>query len=49
MPERVNNGLSLRANYTDHRLSAKLVPTFEDRGVPRSQRVGSPTAVISVF
>jgi hypothetical protein len=27
-------------------LSAKLVPTFTDRGVSRSQRGGSPTAVI---
>jgi hypothetical protein len=33
----------------DRRLSAKLVPSFVDRGVPRSQRAGSPTAVISVF
>jgi hypothetical protein len=24
--------MSLRANYTDRRLSAKLVPTFTDRG-----------------
>jgi hypothetical protein len=34
-------GLSLRANYTDRatvRLSAKLVPTFVDRGVLRGQR-----------
>jgi hypothetical protein len=30
-------------------LSAKLVPTFADRRVSRSQRRGSPTAVISVF
>jgi hypothetical protein len=34
---------------SDHRLSAKLVPTFVDRGVSRSQRGGSNTAVISVF
>jgi hypothetical protein len=27
------------------RLSRNLVPTFEDRGVSRSQRGGSPTAV----
>jgi hypothetical protein len=33
----------------DCRLSAKLVPTLADRGVSRSQRGGSPTAVISVF
>jgi hypothetical protein len=25
-------GLSLRANYTDRRLSTKLVPSFADRG-----------------
>jgi hypothetical protein len=30
-------------------LSAKLVPTFVDRGASRSQRGGSPMAVISVF
>jgi hypothetical protein len=43
-------GLSPRANYTDLRLSAKLVPTFSaDRGVPRSQHNESPTAVISIF
>jgi hypothetical protein len=33
----------------DHRLSAKLMPTFEDRGVLCSQRGGFPMAVISVF
>jgi hypothetical protein len=33
----------------DRCLSAKLVPTFADRRVSRSQRGGSPTAVISVF
>jgi hypothetical protein len=37
-------GFSPRANYTD-----KLVPTFADRGMSRSQHGGSPTAVISVF
>jgi hypothetical protein len=31
------------------RMSAKLVLIFADRGVSLSQRVGSPTAVISVF
>jgi hypothetical protein len=31
------------------RVSAKLVPTFADRGVSRSQRGGSPTDVFSVF
>jgi hypothetical protein len=30
------------------RLSAKLVPTYADKGVPCSQRGGSPTTVISV-
>jgi hypothetical protein len=30
------------------RLSAKLVPTFADRGVLRSQRGGSPMAVILI-
>jgi hypothetical protein len=34
---------------SDLRLSAKLVPRFADTGVSRSQRGGSPTAVISVF
>jgi hypothetical protein len=34
---------------SDRRLSAKLIPTFADRGVQRSQRGGSPAAVISVF
>jgi hypothetical protein len=33
---------------SDRRLSVKLVPTFADRGVSRSQRGESPTAVISV-
>jgi hypothetical protein len=44
-------GLSPRENYTDsgRRLSAKLVPTFVDEGVLRSQRGRSPKAVISVF
>jgi hypothetical protein len=32
----------------DRRLSAKLVPTFVDIGVLRSQQSGSPTVVISV-
>jgi hypothetical protein len=30
---------------SDRRLSAKLVPTFEDKGMSRSQRDWSPTAV----
>jgi hypothetical protein len=34
---------------SDRRLSAKLVPTSAERLVSRSQRGGSPTAVISVF
>jgi hypothetical protein len=34
---------------SDHRLSAKLVPTSWDRGVSSSQRGGSSTVVISVF
>jgi hypothetical protein len=45
-------GLSPRANYTDPAtaaLSAKLVPTFADRGELRSQYSGSPTAGISVL
>jgi hypothetical protein len=34
---------------SDHRLSAKLVPTSADRRLSRSQRSGSPTAVISIL
>jgi hypothetical protein len=34
---------------SDRRLSVKLVSTFADRGVSRSQSGGSPTAVISVL
>jgi hypothetical protein len=34
---------------SDRRLSEKLVSTFADGRVSRSQRGGSPTAVISVF
>jgi hypothetical protein len=44
-------GLSPRANYTDRAIAAcrrSLLPRFADRGVSRSQRGGSPTAVISV-
>jgi hypothetical protein len=40
-------GFSPQANYADvtaGRLSAKLVPTFADRGVARDQRGDSPTA-----
>jgi hypothetical protein len=33
---------------SDHRLSAKLLPTLADRGVPQSQRGTSPMAVFSV-
>jgi hypothetical protein len=45
-------GLSPRVELyrpSDSSLSAKLVPTFEDREVSRSQRGGFPMAVISVF
>jgi hypothetical protein len=34
---------------SDRPLSAKLVPTFANRGVSRSQSGGSPTAVFSAF
>jgi hypothetical protein len=34
---------------SDRRLSAKLVPTFANRGVSRGQSDGSLTAEISVF
>jgi hypothetical protein len=34
---------------SDRCLSAKLVPTFADRGVLCSQRGGSPTAVATIF
>jgi hypothetical protein len=34
---------------SDHRLSAKLMPTFANRGVLRSQRGGSTLALMSVF
>jgi hypothetical protein len=34
---------------SDRGLSTKLMPIFTDGGVSRSQRVGSPTAVISIF
>jgi hypothetical protein len=34
---------------SDSHFSAKLVPTFAVRGASRSQRGGSPTAVISVL
>jgi hypothetical protein len=44
------HGLSPQANYSDQRrLSAKLTPTFADKGVSRSQHGGSPMAVISAF
>jgi len=45
-------GLSPHANYTDRAAaagSAKLVPTFADRGVSRGQRKGSPQPLISLF
>jgi hypothetical protein len=34
---------------SDRRLSVKLVPTFADGRVSRSQRGWSPTAVVSIF
>jgi hypothetical protein len=34
---------------SDRSLSENLVPTFAVRGVSRSLRGGSPTAVISIF
>jgi hypothetical protein len=34
---------------SDSRLSAKLVPTFADKGVSRGQHSVSPTAIFSVF
>jgi hypothetical protein len=37
-------GLSPQVNYTERLLSAKLVPTFSDEGVSRSQHGGFPTA-----
>jgi hypothetical protein len=42
-------GFSPRAKYTDRATAAKLVPTFADREVSRTQSDGSPTAVILVF
>jgi hypothetical protein len=42
------HGLSPRANYTDRRLSAKLVPNFADRAC-HVVSVTSPTAVFSDF
>jgi hypothetical protein len=45
-------GFSLRANYTewatDRRLSAKLGPTFADRGVSRGQHDGFPRPYINL-
>jgi hypothetical protein len=40
--DNILRGLSPRANYTDRRLSAKLVPTFARIGLSRSQPGGSP-------
>jgi hypothetical protein len=34
---------------SDRRLSSKVVSTFSDKEVSRSQRGGSPATVISVF
>jgi hypothetical protein len=44
----ISVAFSPQANYNDWLIAAGLrilVPTFEDRGVSRSQRGGSPTAV----
>jgi hypothetical protein len=49
LPANQLRGFSPRTNYTDRRLSAKLMPTFTDRGVSHGQCDGSPTAVISNF
>jgi hypothetical protein len=43
------HNLSLRANHTNWATTAKLVPTFADRGVSRSQCGRSNMAIISVF
>jgi hypothetical protein len=43
-----NNSVNELYRPRDRRLSAKLVPTFADRGMSRSERGGSPTAIISV-
>jgi hypothetical protein len=43
------HGLSELYRLSDRRLSAKLVPTLAARGISRSHRGISPTAVISVF
>jgi hypothetical protein len=34
---------------SNRRLTAKLVPTFADRGVSRSQSRGFPKALLAVF
>jgi hypothetical protein len=51
--ENSNNSVALSETElylsSDHRLLAKLAPTFADIMVSRSQRGRSPTAVISVF
>jgi hypothetical protein len=48
-----NNSVALVSERTiwprDRRLSEKIVPTYADRGVSRSERGGSPTAIISNF
>ena len=40
---------TLTDRQSARRRSAKLVPTFADRGVSRGQRNGSPRPLISVF
>jgi hypothetical protein len=48
-----NNSVTLVHERTissiDRRLSAKVVPTFANKGVSRGQLGGSPTAVIWIF
>jgi hypothetical protein len=44
-----NKSASQLYGSRDWRLSAKLVPTFSDRGVSHSQRGRHPTAVTAVF
>jgi hypothetical protein len=48
LPPNNNNSVDLvRGGTIPIGLSAKLVPTFADRGVSRGQHDGSPTAVTS--
>ena len=43
------NAVKFRLKTKTKLRSAKLVPTFADRGVSRGQRNGSPQPLISVF